>query len=70
MEQRSGAEGKEQGTLNSPTSEPAPLHPCTSAGFERCGEKSGSKRAFPDSSNYSASKVLPNAHDGVKRLNG
>ncbi|OYD99709.1 hypothetical protein CDG79_39415 [Nostoc sp. 'Peltigera membranacea cyanobiont' 232] len=35
MEQRSGAEEKEQGTLNSL------LLPCTSAGFERCGEKSG-----------------------------
>ena len=31
MEQRSGAEGIELGTLNSPTSEPAPLHPCTPA---------------------------------------
>jgi hypothetical protein len=28
-----------------------------------------SKRAFPDGSGYSASKLLPNAHDGVERLN-
>ncbi|HEY9606289.1 MAG TPA: hypothetical protein V6C85_32075 [Allocoleopsis sp.] len=27
------------------------------------------KQVFPDGSGYSASKLLPNAHDGVKRMN-
>jgi len=36
MQRGGGAEGKEQGTLNSP------LLPCSPAqGFDRCGEKSG-----------------------------
>jgi len=37
---REGAEGQRGKNLVFELS-PAPLPPCTSAGFERCGEKSG-----------------------------
>jgi len=43
-----GAEGKEQGTLNSPLLPLANLLPCSSKGFERCGEKSGLALCFKD----------------------